>query len=129
MFMMIKPHYMKIGSEEMVVLSVAEYEQLAKKADLWEPTMPAADEDGNYPVEALDILMAQGILRARRKLGLTQADLARRAGIRVTTLERIEHGEIAPNERAIDKIDRALQAAQNANGSNKAKQTQEPLTT
>jgi transcriptional regulator with XRE-family HTH domain len=60
--------------------------------------------------------MAQGIIRARRKLGLTQAELARRAGIRVETLNRIEQGKNSPNLRTMEKIERALKKAQQKNG-------------
>jgi DNA-binding XRE family transcriptional regulator len=55
-----------------------------------------------------------GILRARRKLGLSQAELARRAGIRPETLNRIEQGRNKPSVPTIAKIDRALQAAEAA---------------
>jgi ribosome-binding protein aMBF1 (putative translation factor) len=114
--MKIKPQYLKVGSEDMVVLSAKEYERLAKKADVWEPPMPERNERGNYPVEVLDVIMAQGILRARRKLGLSQAELARRAGVRVATLNRIEHGKIERSGRAMEKIDQALRKAQERNG-------------
>jgi predicted transcriptional regulator len=75
--------------------------------------MPAPDADGNYPVLAsLDVLQARDILRARRKLGLSQVDLARRAGIRAETLNRIEHGKNTPSVPTIAKIDRALREAE-----------------
>jgi hypothetical protein len=59
------------------VLTRKDYERLAKKADEWEPTLPDPNERGNYPLDALDIVIAQEIIRARRKLGLTQVELAR----------------------------------------------------
>jgi len=60
----------------------------------------------------LDVLQARDILRARRKLGLSQADLARRAGVRAETINRIEHGKNTPSVPTIVKIDRALRAAE-----------------
>ncbi len=110
--MKIKPQFVIIGGEQVVLLSAKEYQSLAMKADVWEPPLPAPNERGNYPLEALDIVMAQEILRARRKLGLTQAELARRAGIRVETLNRIERGKHSPNVRTMQKIDRALKRVQ-----------------
>jgi DNA-binding XRE family transcriptional regulator len=107
-FVTINPQYVTVGSEQMVVLSAKEYERLAKKADLWEPPLPAPNERGNYPLEALDVVMAQEISRARRKLGISQAELAKRAGIRVETLNRIEKGKHSPTLRTMQKIDRAL---------------------
>ena len=104
----IKPQYVEVGGAQVVVLSRKDYESLAKKADLWEPPLPEPNERGNYPLESLDIVMAQEILRARRKLGWTQAELARRAGIRAETLNRIELGKHSPTMRTMQKIDRAL---------------------
>jgi DNA-binding XRE family transcriptional regulator len=87
-------------------------EALLRKADVWEPDLPAPDASGNYPArEALAVLQARDILRARRKLGLSQAELARRAGIRPETLNRIEQGRNKPSVPTIAKIDRALKAA------------------
>ena len=54
----------------------------------------------------LVVNLARNILRARRKLGLTQAELARRAGIRVQTLNRIEEAKNPPAVATVDKIDR-----------------------
>ena len=70
-----------------------------RKADELEPPpLPPTDEDGNYPaLETLAALQARDILAARRKLGLSQAELARRAGIAPETLNRIERGRHAPS--------------------------------
>jgi predicted transcriptional regulator len=84
------------------------------KADEWEPSMPAPDTDGNYPaLEVVRVCLAIDILRHRRRLGLTQADLARRAGVRLDSLRRIEQGSPRPpSVRTIEKIDRALREAE-----------------
>ena len=111
-----RPKYVQVGDAEVVVLSAKEYERLAKKADEWEPPLPEPNERGNYPLEALDIVMAQEIIRARRKVGMTQAELARRAGIRAETLNRIEQGKHSPTLRTMQKIDRALRRARDRNG-------------
>ena len=52
------------------------------------------------------------IIRACRKLGLSQAELARRAGIRPETLNRIEQGKRSASVATVDKIDRALRKAE-----------------
>ena len=75
--------------------------------------MPEPNERGNYPIEVVDVVTALDVLRTRRKLGLSQAELARRAGIRVETLNRIEQGKPPPAVAAMDKIDRALKRAEN----------------
>ena len=100
----------------MVVLEESEYERLQQKADEWQPLMPEPLPNGNYPAaEALAVAQARNILRARRKLGLSQAELARLAGVRPETLNRIEHGRNKPSIPTIAKIDRALRKAEKRN--------------
>lgn len=48
------------------------------------------------------------IREARRQAFLTQAELASRAGIGLTTLNRIERGWVEPHFRTIRKIAAAL---------------------
>ena len=106
---------MKNG-RRMVVLEESEYERLQQKADEWQPLMPEPLPNGNYPAaEALAVAQARNILRARRKLGLSQAELARLAGVRPETLNRIEHGRNKPSIPTIAKIDRALRKAEKRN--------------
>src|SRR5229473_8507377 len=101
------------NGRRMVMLEEGEYERLRQRADEWEPLMPEPLPSGNYPAaEALAVIQARNILRARRKLGLSQVELARRAGIRPETLNRIEQGRNKPSVPTIAKIDRALKAAE-----------------
>ena len=75
--------------------------------------MPERDADGNWPaLEYARVSLARKIIRHRRRLGLTQTELARRAGIRPETLNRIEQGKRSPSVRTVDKIDRALREAE-----------------
>jgi transcriptional regulator with XRE-family HTH domain len=79
--------------------------------------LPAPDAKGNYPaVEALRVSLARKILRQRRTVGLTQADLARRAKIRPETLNRLEHGKHTPSIATIQKIQRAPETAAKQRG-------------
>jgi DNA-binding XRE family transcriptional regulator len=97
----------------MVLLEESEYARLRQKADEWEPLMPQPDENGNYPaLEAMRVSIARSILRHRRRVGLTQVELARRAGIRPETLNRIEQGKHSPTVATVGKLDRALAAAE-----------------
>ena len=108
--------HVTVKGKPMVMMDQATYEALLRKADLWEPDLPQPDANGNYPaLEALAVIQARDILRARRKLGLSQADLARRAGIRAETLNRIEKGKNVASVPTIAKLDRALREAE-ANG-------------
>jgi ribosome-binding protein aMBF1 (putative translation factor) len=77
----------------------------------------AVDADGNYPAVAYArASLARKIIKARGPAGLSQADLARRAGIRAETLNRIEKGKTTPDTATIAKIDRALKAAGQGGG-------------
>ena len=79
------------------------------KADEFEPLPPQPNADGNYPaLEVLRVGLALRIIRHRRKAGLTQAELARRAGIRPESLNRIEQGRVDPSVRTIERIDKVL---------------------
>ncbi len=84
--------------------------ELAKAAEL--PPLPPPDAHGNYPaVEYARASLARKIIRDRVAAGLSQRELATRAGVRVETLCRIETGKHVPSVPTIDKIDRALKKA------------------
>ncbi len=107
------PKLRTVNGRRVVILDVAEYERLRDKADEGEPLLPPRDANGDYPaLQALRVSLARKILRHRRRLGLSQAELARRAGIRPETLNRIEHGEQSPSIATVEKIDRALKEAE-----------------
>ena len=86
-----------------------------RKADEFEPFLPDPLPNGNYPaIEYARASLAIKIIRHRRRLGLTQAELARRAGIRPESLNRIEQNRVEPSIRTVDKTDRALREAEAA---------------
>ena len=93
--------------ERYVILAEVDYLRLLGEPP--EPELPAPDAKGRYPaVEAARVVLARKLIRARRALGWTQAELARRAGVRVETLNRLEHGKHSPNVATVDKLSRAL---------------------
>jgi transcriptional regulator with XRE-family HTH domain len=70
---------------------------------------------GRFPaVEYARASLARKIIGARRLAGLSQAALARQAGIRPETLNRIEKGKTTPDTATIAKIERALETAAGA---------------
>src|SRR2546425_109968 len=76
------------------------------------PQAPKADADGHYPAsETIQVIIAQQIIQRRRQAGLSQAELAKRAGVREVTIARLESGKHAPNVRTVEKIDLALTEA------------------
>jgi DNA-binding XRE family transcriptional regulator len=108
----LKPRHVNINGQRMLALPEAQFQELLRQADLWEPDMPEPDERGLYPLSVLAVIQARDILRTRRRLGLSQAELARRAGIRPETLNRIEQGRNKPSVSTIVKVDRALKEAE-----------------
>ena len=100
----------QLNGKAYVIVEKAEYDRLktlAKAADL-----PRADADGNRPaVEFATATIARDLIRDRVAAGLSQKEMAERAGVRVETLCRIEKGKHVPSVRTIEKLDRALKAA------------------
>ena len=59
------------------------------------PALPAKLPSGNLPaVKALRAGLARKLIRRRWAAGLSQAEVARRAGIRAETLNRIEKAKV-----------------------------------
>ena len=97
-----------IKGERFVIIPEAEYLAIVGEASAV-PPLPAPDADGT--IDALGYSrasIARDIIRDRRKLGLSQAELARQAGIRPETLNRIEKMKTSPATRILERIDKAL---------------------
>jgi DNA-binding XRE family transcriptional regulator len=93
-----------LDGKRFVILPEADYQRMVG--------LPPADSAGNRPaVAAMRAVLARDIVRDRERIGWSQAELARRAGIRVETLNRIETGKHTPSVATIEKIDTALRAA------------------
>ena len=100
-----------LAGQRFVIIPETEYRRLAGKTP--EPPLPRPDADGNYPaVETMRAMLARKIIRRRRSVGLSQVELARRAGIRAETLNRLEQGKHSPSIATVDKLDRALSHAE-----------------
>ena len=104
--------------KQYVLIPRDEYERLRAKADCASeedrdlPPMPARRANGDYPaVQAARVSIARDIIRSRRAAGLSQAELARRAKIRVETLNRIEKAKVTPDVATVEKIEKAIEAA------------------
>jgi DNA-binding XRE family transcriptional regulator len=102
---------LELDGKAYVVVPREEYDRLVKAARL--PALPETDEDGNYPaIEYARVSLARKIILRREAIGWTQAELARRAGMRVETLCRLETGKVTPSTATVDKLDRALRTAE-----------------
>lgn len=103
-----EPQTVTLQGRRYVILPEAEYRRLKG-----EPALPAPDERGYYPAAATArAILARQIIRRRRAVGLTQVELAKRAGVRPETLNRIEQAHRAPSPQTVEKIERALSKAE-----------------
>ena len=108
---------LELAGKRWAIMPEREYKRLAAQGGTegLGPALPKPDAHGNYPaVEYARVSLARKVIKARRMAGLTQAELARRAGIRAETLNRIEKGKRTPDTATIAKIERALESAQGA---------------
>jgi len=97
-----------IANDELVVLSRKDFDRLMEKAGML-PARPRADAEGNVPARAaIDVSIARDLVNDRLRRGWTQTELARRSGVRLETISRIESGKHAPRQETLLKIDGAL---------------------
>lgn len=74
---------------------------------------PVPQRDELAEMEQLDAeLLAERLIERRKAAGLSQARLAREAGIRVETLNRIERGKVTPDFSTIRKLVTAIKQAE-----------------
>lgn len=59
--------------------------------------------------------LAEKLVQRRRAVGLSQAELARRAGVRPETLNRIERGRTMPDFATVRKLVTAMNATEQEN--------------
>jgi DNA-binding XRE family transcriptional regulator len=100
----------KIRGTRFVLIPEAELTAIEEAAL---PPLPPIAQDGTC--EAFSFIrasIARDIIKERWALGLTQAQLAKLAGVRHSTLARLESGEHEPSIRVIDRVDAALKRVQ-----------------
>jgi transcriptional regulator with XRE-family HTH domain len=96
--------------EKYVVVEDSDFAKLSEDADAENlPAFPPVDANGNSPaVEFARVSIARQIITERRAAGLSQAELARRAGIRVETLNRLENAKHSADVSTMKRIDAVL---------------------
>ena len=96
------------ASEELIVIGRSEFESLMEKAGVLPPKV-APDRHGGIDARAsVNISIARSLISDRIKRGWTQTELARRAGVRLETIGRIEAGKHVARRETLLKLDRAL---------------------
>lgn len=93
-----------------VVVDAADFASLPGKTNTVKlPPFPPVDGDGNSPaIEYARVSIARQLITDRTAAGLTQAELAKRAGIRVETLNRLEKAKHSADETTMKRIDAVL---------------------
>jgi DNA-binding XRE family transcriptional regulator len=95
-----------------VILRETIFEELCRRAEVSVEAGSAGP--GTRPDELDGATLAEKLIRRRRASGLSQAELARRAGVRPETLNRIERGHTTPDFATIRKLVLAMDAAEEA---------------
>lgn len=100
----------QIDQKTYALLPKAEYQEMvAAAAGVTLPAMPEPNKRGNYPARAaLRAMLARDLIADRLAAGLTQEALAKRAGVSVETISRLEAGKHKPQAATMEKLDRAL---------------------
>jgi len=95
-----------------VILRESVFEELCRRAEV--PPSAGRDVPETRPDELDRATLAEKLIRRRKAAGLSQAELARRAGVRPETLNRIERGRTNPDFATVRKLVLAMDAAERA---------------
>ena len=100
-----------IEGKQYVLVPAEQYDRMLGSAGSL-PALPKKNRSGRRPaVATAQVMIARTIVRRRHAADMTQVELARRAGIRVETICRLEAGKHRPQRATIDLIDRVLTEA------------------
>jgi len=95
-----------------VILRESAFELLCGKARLGTRVAPPNEATAAPGLDLDRASLAEKLVRRRRAAGLSQAELARRAGVRPETLNRIERGRTTPDFATVRKLVVAMNAAE-----------------
>jgi len=95
-----------------VILRETVFDRLCQKAGVDQVQEASSAGSAASSLEMDRTSLAAKLLRRRRAAGLSQAELARRAGIRPETLNRIERGRTTPDFATVRKLVVAMNAAE-----------------
>lgn len=98
-----------------VIVRESIFEHLCEQAGIAAPGPTDGTEPEESPGEEWNLdrtSLAEKLVRRRQAAGLSQAELARRAGVRPETLNRIERGRTTPDFATVRKLVLAMNAAE-----------------
>ncbi len=102
-------HDVVMDGRKYVMIPRDEWDRIAER--LPDPDLlpePPAHADGSFSPEHVRVMLCNKVIQQRKDAKLTQAQLARRAGIRVETISRLESGKHIPSVRTMEKIEAAI---------------------
>ena len=107
----------QLAGKRFVIVPEAEYDRLRKAVavigDVELPALPRPLANGNYPaIQAVRVGLARKLIKRRWGARLSQAEIARRAGLRAETINRIEKAKVTADTATITKIVRVLEKAE-----------------
>lgn len=97
-----------------VILRQSLFERLCALAGVDYGGTPQAEPSPDAELDLDRASLAQRLVRRRRAVGLSQVELARRAGVRPETLNRIERGHTTPDFATVRKLVVTMNAAAQA---------------
>ena len=95
-----------------VIVRESVFDGLCQEAGLQQDRFISSDEALTFGMDLDRASLAERLVRRRRAAGLSQAELARRAGIRPETLNRIERGRTTPDFATVRKLVVAIDTAE-----------------
>ncbi len=104
--------YVELDGIRYVILRESVFDHLCRKAGINPPGHPPAGIPSAAGFDLDRASLAEKLVRRRFAAGLSQAELARRAGIRPETLNRIERGRSTPDFATIRKLVVAMAATE-----------------
>lgn len=107
-----------IGGRKFMVIEESEYARLLASStgnkavtDRELPPLPEPDARGNVPaMEYARASLARRLIIERKSRGWSQTELARRAGVRVETINRLEKARNTADRATVRRIENALSA-------------------
>ena len=104
-------HRVELDGIRYVILRESALDHLCEKAGIC-PVRPSVDgsSEGGFPLDRASL--AEKLVRRRHAAGLSQAELARSAGVRPETLNRIERGRTTPDFATVRKLVVAMDTAE-----------------
>jgi DNA-binding XRE family transcriptional regulator len=118
-------HRLELDGIRYVILRESIFDQLCLKAGVARTESKTSEE---HLAPAFDIdrtTLTEKLRHRRRAAGLSQAELARRAGVRAETLNRIERGHTEPDFTTIRKLVLAMNAAERIQAESRLPKIQE----